>query len=353
MSKPVIQAKYEDLDKIAGRFEQQSGQVEKMRQKLYRKADDLQHSGWHGSGATAFNIEMSEDILPALDRLKLALEAASEGTLHLIQIYQRAEEEGAGSSRSVDESAGEPAPRVYIVNGINCDDPSGTPGSFQRTMKETMQKYGYPEDEIVALNAIYNTQTPFKTLVGVDQVMWEYINKEKGRYTEEISQQILLDLQNNPLAPGQKLVLVGHSGGGAVMSNAVSILEKRGYPVEFVATLGSPVVNQDNINAYSRHLDIRARNDLFGLPYLRSDEGRYIFPSIISNMRNSSSPVFTVGTAIGDLIVEPGQRDSNVSQISSGGYSVGAVEAHSSYSESKEVLRIFQQYYPAMNFKNL
>jgi WXG100 family type VII secretion target len=349
VSAPIIQVNYEDLSQIAKRFEAQGHQMDILRQRLARKVEDLQHSGWQGQGQRAFSQEMHEDVLPAVERLKLALEASSGLTLKIIQIFQNAEDESLSQS-SVLEGNAEPPPRVYIVNGINCKEPRGTPGAFQLKFKENMVRLGYPEDQIVALGAIYNTDYKFINYpMGIVQVQQEYVLGENGKYTRQVYEEIMDNLNpiHNPLAPGQKIVLVGHSGGGAVMSNVVSMLEERGHPVEFVATLGSPVVNQDNINAYSHHLDIRADGDLFGLPFLRSDEAQSIL----------TIPPVTPELLLTTIGLDYLARDQNITQISSGGGITLPTKAHASYIEesvvSEQVMRIFQEYSPTMKFNTL
>jgi len=53
--------------------------------------------------------------------------------------------------------------------------------------------------------------------------------------------QILRDLENQPLAPGEKLNLVGHSAGGIIINNVGNALRARGIPVDNLIMMGTPL----------------------------------------------------------------------------------------------------------------
>lgn len=53
--------------------------------------------------------------------------------------------------------------------------------------------------------------------------------------------QILRDLANEPLAPGEKLNLVGHSAGGIIINNVGNGLRARGIPVDNLIMMGTPL----------------------------------------------------------------------------------------------------------------
>jgi len=60
--------------------------------------------------------------------------------------------------------------------------------------------------------------------------------------------QILRDLENQPLAPGEKLNLVGHSAGGIIINNVSNALRARGIPVDNLIMMGTPLFPR-SINA--------------------------------------------------------------------------------------------------------
>ena len=53
-------------------------------------------------------------------------------------------------------------------------------------------------------------------------------------------QQILADLDADPLGAGEKLNLVGFSGGGLVSATLAEMLRARGVKVDTVVTMGTP-----------------------------------------------------------------------------------------------------------------
>jgi RHS repeat-associated protein len=54
---------------------------------------------------------------------------------------------------------------------------------------------------------------------------------------------ILQDLAANPLKPGEKLNLIGHSAGGIIVNNVANILKARGIKVNNLIFMGSPQLN--------------------------------------------------------------------------------------------------------------
>ena len=162
----------------------------------------------------------------------------------------------------------------------------------------------------------------------------EYLKGENGPYTQQTMQWIRQDLDANPLLPGQKIVLVGHSGGGAVAANLASMLEHENRDVQAVVTMGSPVANYDQAAEYAAIHEIRDQHDMIGLPIIRSSESTSILASI--------NPL--VSLAGNELLM----RDSNPNAAHTTTHAVdkskGAVEAHSSYHANPVVSHILGQY---------
>lgn len=234
-----------------------------------------------------------------------------------------------------------PSPRVYLVNGINSNgnvDEYGNPayGDDQSiAMKAMIERYGYDSNEVKTTQAIYlrpqgtelsgtlfagtdfggwlspidwitdqvastvNALTDrgaaainyatgviasndtFSSFYGATQVAVEYVSGERGYYSQKVYHEIARDLAENPLLPGQSLILMGHSGGGAVVTNLSGMLERNlGVDVSGVVTMGSPVANFDEARRYAEHVvDIRHAGDRvaapLGTPVLRSEEARW------------------------------------------------------------------------------
>lgn len=85
---------------------------------------------------------------------------------------------------------------------------------------------------------------------GVTQVIEEHLQVQQGRFTQSTYDYIQYDLENNPLLPGQSVMFVMHSGGGAVGDNLVGMLERDGYNVSGVATVESPIFDSSVANSY-------------------------------------------------------------------------------------------------------
>ncbi len=59
--------------------------------------------------------------------------------------------------------------------------------------------------------------------------------------SDAMLQQILRDLQNEPLQPGEKLNLIGHSAGGIIINNVSNALRASGIAVDNMITFGTPL----------------------------------------------------------------------------------------------------------------
>ncbi len=95
MSTDIIQAHYDQLETIAGRFKSQAEANADQRSQIVRCVQALQQAGWEGRGAAAFFAEMEEVVFPAMQRLTSALEEAGTTTMRVKNIIRQAEEEAA------------------------------------------------------------------------------------------------------------------------------------------------------------------------------------------------------------------------------------------------------------------
>lgn len=419
MGANTIQAQYDQLEAIAGRFAQSGEASADLRQRLARSADALTTDGWEGRGAAAFAAEMSGEVLPALQRLVQALEIARAVTLVAKATLRAAEEEAArpfggeahataatgtgtgAASATVTKGGldGGPSkvvqPRVYIVNGINSDgnvpgarDANGNPifGDNESVATEQLlERYGYDPDQVKSTSAIYtkpkgtnltgtaltgthlggwlspvdwltggaaavvNTVTDagadtinavtkaaaeapgVSTLYGGGEVAAEYLRGEQGKYTRQVYNEIAADLRDNPLVPGQTVILMGHSGGGAVTANMAGMLERNlGVDVSGMVTMGSPLSNYDEAKHYVETIaDVRHTKDwvVNTMPFRGDPDG------------SSSGP-------------SPG-RTSTVANITLRG---ATDYAHGSYMHddpgvSQDMVRALSRLYPEMNLQ--
>jgi pimeloyl-ACP methyl ester carboxylesterase len=110
--------------------------------------------------------------------------------------------------------------------------------------------------------------------IGVVETIREYVTGG-STYTDKAYAQITRDLLRNPLVPGETVVLVAHSGGGAIVSNLAPRLETNdGVNVSTVVTLGSPIVNRDAVTRVANIIEVRDIQDYVGFPVIRSEESR-------------------------------------------------------------------------------
>jgi len=93
MQAEIIQAEYDKLDDIAGRFAKHAESMVDMRSRIENGVQALQSSKWEGQGSAAFFTEMNRDVFPIMMRLTNALEQAQSVTLQTKDIFQAAEEE--------------------------------------------------------------------------------------------------------------------------------------------------------------------------------------------------------------------------------------------------------------------
>ena len=95
MSINIIQAEYDKLENIAGRFGESAESTADMQSRIKQSVHALQNGRWEGKGSTAFFTEMERGIFPAMIRLTDALEQAQSVTLQVKDIFQAAEEGAA------------------------------------------------------------------------------------------------------------------------------------------------------------------------------------------------------------------------------------------------------------------
>lgn len=98
----VIQTKFDELEQIAKRFGNQSDNTTQTLQSITRVMDKLQSGDWIGRGSDAFFAEMTQEVLPALQRLIDALAQSSQVTREIGEIIAQADEEASAPFRSGD-----------------------------------------------------------------------------------------------------------------------------------------------------------------------------------------------------------------------------------------------------------
>jgi WXG100 family type VII secretion target len=100
MASEIVQASYEELDRIAAQFGKASAAASQLRQQVRRSFEPLEKGGWQGRGADAFAKEMEAKVFPGLERMARALDAGRAATLEIKGVMERAEKEAAARFKS-------------------------------------------------------------------------------------------------------------------------------------------------------------------------------------------------------------------------------------------------------------
>ena len=96
----IIRIDYQELEKVADRFGQQSEAIAAMLQAVRGAMDPLEGGGWVGQGSDAFFNEMNSEILPAVQRLTDALAQAQAVSKKINDLMQQADEEASSGFKN-------------------------------------------------------------------------------------------------------------------------------------------------------------------------------------------------------------------------------------------------------------
>ncbi len=121
--------------------------------------------------------------------------------------------------------------RTYFINGINNTKKSGAPQYSVDFAKKLTDK----GVEDVRTVGVYNGTG---TISGVKEVIMEMSNN--GKYANSVANMILKDLENDPLADGEELNLIGYSGGGQIVLNVCELLQGKAT-VDNSILIGAPL----------------------------------------------------------------------------------------------------------------
>ncbi len=89
----VFRGDYDQLKQIASKFKEHADAIGQRDQDIKSKMQKLQDGDWHSVGADKFYQEMNSAILPAMKKLKGALDEAGQVTDKIAQRTKRAEDE--------------------------------------------------------------------------------------------------------------------------------------------------------------------------------------------------------------------------------------------------------------------
>lgn len=89
-----FQCMYDGMEEIATSFNAQADVVMQMLDNLRNHMEDLKPD-WIGLGSDAFFAEMESEVIPAIQRLQIALESGAQATQRISQTVETAEQEAS------------------------------------------------------------------------------------------------------------------------------------------------------------------------------------------------------------------------------------------------------------------
>lgn len=94
-NQPIIQVDYEILLQLAQHFDDCGQPVQKGYTAIMEQVGRLRVGEWQGDAATLFYTSMNQDVLPAIERLKIAFHASHDTLQEIVRLFQSADEEAA------------------------------------------------------------------------------------------------------------------------------------------------------------------------------------------------------------------------------------------------------------------
>jgi WXG100 family type VII secretion target len=92
---------YQEMEQVIRKFQKEEADMRQLLQGLNRRADALHGDNWIGRGADKFHSEMEGLVLPAVNRLIQALDAAGNTAKQILDTYRRAEEESGNGFKNL------------------------------------------------------------------------------------------------------------------------------------------------------------------------------------------------------------------------------------------------------------
>jgi len=199
MNADTIQARYDELDRVASRFGKASAASADLHRRITRCVEALERGGWQGRGADAFFAEMHSTLYPAMQRLVKALDQGRAVTLEIKEILRAAEEEAAGRFGRDQQFSGLGAASDGGAYGDG--NPNGAEASGSRHQGHSLPnidltyevhegkygfKYGIPEGNFGSKSIGGSTQLgPIKTSGMIEGTLGEYDAGAGVEYTKK------------------------------------------------------------------------------------------------------------------------------------------------------------------------
>lgn len=376
MLNDIIQVRYGELLQIAKNMHSESEDFDYLYHSVRKKIESLRHE-WRGEAASRFFIEMDARVLPATLLVSRALGESEKVLKQVMQIIYEADQETAAYFKGLGDSADSAVrkTRIYLINGIDYVPKSHE--EMQKLVDKLKSRYGDNVEVVIVggdkqENHPYNTNfqqyarffstnfggwlkpvdeftnkaatfvlTGANKAIGLGQVINEYVS---GGSTEsqKTFEWIKDDLDRNSLIGDSNVdvVLMPHSGGGAIAANIVDDIENRlGVNVSGMVTMGSPFSNYDAASKYAETIiDIRHQSDGFGnllhLGTFRSDEMRQGLPFI----NKLDWKVLPIAPLIDNAFINPGMNVTNLTTTDQNIPLWNFFAGHGAYWDSSQVV---------------
>lgn len=91
-----IQVDYEEMEQIGSKFTEMEDLVNTMLSDIRSKMEDLRANGWQGRGSDEFYNEMTGEVIPAIEKLRTALEEGNQTCKQVNQVMREAEQTARG-----------------------------------------------------------------------------------------------------------------------------------------------------------------------------------------------------------------------------------------------------------------
>jgi len=176
MRNDIIQAEYDKLEDIAGRFAANAEATVEMRSRIENAVQALQNGNWEGEGSTAFFTEMNQDVFPVMIRLTTALEQAQSVTFQAKAILQAAEEEAARPFSTSNTATKERGHIVPASGTVGVTDPDITNSSYyDQAVKNIKNSFWNPFD---GNDFSYDSQEEYEWLLRREIALEEHKSKK-------------------------------------------------------------------------------------------------------------------------------------------------------------------------------
>ncbi len=87
-----LQVDYEEMEQISGKFAEMEDLINTMLSDIRSKMEDLRANGWQGRGSDKFYDEMTAEVIPAIEKLRAALEEGNHTCKQVNQVMREAEQ---------------------------------------------------------------------------------------------------------------------------------------------------------------------------------------------------------------------------------------------------------------------